>query len=95
MLNGPSMKTSNGKRQIPLRKQEPNPPQLYRKNVIPTFPITLLHICILLRQRKKRKESHLLNSPVSNQHHSIIGKRGDWPQLVSSAAPKKPERPKK
>lgn len=79
-LNGPSRKTSKGKRQIPLRKQEPNPPQLYRKRN-PDFPPLPSYICVLLHQRKRRKESHLLNSPVSNQPHTIIGKRGDWPQL--------------
>lgn len=31
LLNGPSRKMSKEKRQIPLWKQEPNPPQPYRK----------------------------------------------------------------
>lgn len=79
-LNGPSRKTSKGKRQIPLRKQEPKPPQLYREMESWLSPLPS-YICVLLRQRKKRKESRLLNSPDSNQHHSIIGKRGNWPQL--------------
>lgn len=95
MLNGPSRKTSKGKKQIPLQKQEPSPPQLYRKMQFLFSPITLLHICILLCQGKNGKESDSRNSPVSNQHHSIIGKHGYWPQLVSSATPKKPKRPKK
>lgn len=36
---GPVRKMSKGKRQIPLWKQEPNPPQLYRKMEFWLFPL--------------------------------------------------------
>lgn len=84
MLNGPSRKTREEAN--PTLESRAKPPAAVPKNIILTFPHYLItYLCFITEEEKE--ESHLLNSPV---HISIaqVCRRGYWPQLVSSAAPK-------